>query len=118
MNCVVVGALAQTHRLSVLDVTESGTRPRRFDADSDKLACFVGRVCSKGQCFLKGRPICNDVIGWGNNHDGCLSADCPPAGPERDCCCGVALGWLGYDVLLWKIPKQLSNCAFLFCIRE
>src|SRR5438094_8035393 len=107
MDRFVVGAIAQTDRLAVLDVTESGTRPCRFDAESPKLACLVGRVCSKGECFLKGRPICNDVIGWENNHDGCMIAHCHPAGPERDCRCGVAFGGLGYDILLRKIPEQL-----------
>src|SRR5215470_13881276 len=105
MNCFFVVALAQTHRLAVLDVTEAGTRPCRFDADSYKLACFVRRVRGKGQCLLKCRPICNDVIGWENNHDRCMIAHCYPAGPERDCRGRVAFGWLGQNVLLWKIPE-------------
>ncbi len=95
MNCFVVGTLAQTHRLAVLDVPESGTRPCRFDADSHKLACLMGRVCSKGQCFLKGRPICNDVIGWEDNHGGCVIAQRYPAGSERDRRGSVAFGRLG-----------------------
>ena len=74
MNCFVVGMFAQTHRLAVLDVTESGTRPCRFDADSHKLARLVSRICSEGECFLKRRSICNDVIGWEDNHGGCMIA--------------------------------------------
>src|SRR5215470_13857565 len=41
-----------------------------------------------------------------------------PAGPERDRRRSVAFGRLSQNVLLWKIPKQLSNSAFLFCVRE
>src|SRR4030095_12811574 len=63
MNYFVIGALAQTHRLAVLDVPESGTRPCRFNADSDKLACLLSRVRSEGKCFLKRRPIRDDVVG-------------------------------------------------------
>src|SRR5262245_34235078 len=118
MNCFVVGTLAQTYRLAVLDVTEPGTRPCWFDTDGHKLACLVGRVCCKGECFLKGRSICNDVIGWENSHRSCMIAQRYPAGPKRNRRCGVAFGRLGQNVLLWKIPKQLSNCAFLFCVRE
>ena len=44
MNRIVVCAFAQVDRLPLLDVTESGTRPCRFDADRYKLACFLGRV--------------------------------------------------------------------------
>jgi hypothetical protein len=57
------------------------------------------------------------MIGWEDNHDRCMVAHCYPAGPERDCRGRVALRRLGQNVLLWKIPEQLSNCAFLFRVR-
>src|SRR5262249_12548042 len=116
MNCFVIRALAQTHRLTVLDVTKSGTRPCWFDTDSNKLACLLGCVRSKGQRFPKRFLICNDVIGWENTHGGCMIAHCHPAGPERDCRRGIAFGWFSQNVLVWKIPKQFSNCAFLFYV--
>src|SRR4051794_4149061 len=72
MNCVVVGTFAQTYRLAVLYITESGTRPCRFDADGDKLACLVSRISGKRKCFLKRCAICNDVIGGQDNHRGCM----------------------------------------------
>jgi hypothetical protein len=56
------------------------------------------------------------VIGGKNEHDGCVIASCYPAGTERDRSSGVAFGWLAYNVLLWQIPEQFANSAFLFCI--
>ena len=117
MDRIVVWALWQISGFTLFDITESGTRPTWFNADCDKLVCLLGHVRSQSQCFLKDRPICNDVIGWKDNHDGCMIAHCHPAGPERNRRCGVALGWLGYDVFLREISQQLANCAFLFCVR-
>src|SRR5206468_12125629 len=111
MDRFVVGAIAQTDRLAVLDVTESGTRPCRFDADRDKLARFFGGVRTQRQCFLKRRPICNDVIRWEDNHYGCMIAYCDPAGPERDCRRAAACGQPRQNSLLWHSAEHLSNCT-------
>ena len=67
----------------------------RLDADSYKLARLVSRVRGKGHCFLKRRPICNDVIGWEDNHCGSMIAQRDPAGPQRDRGGSVAFGRLG-----------------------
>ena len=63
MNCIVIGAIAQTDRLTLLDVTEPRTRPGWFDADRDKLACLLGCVGSESQRSLKSCSVCNSVIG-------------------------------------------------------
>jgi hypothetical protein len=67
---------------------------------------------------LKSYAVCNHVIGRKNEHDGCVIASCHPAGAERDGSGRIALGRLGYNVLLWEIPEQFANCAFLFCVRQ
>src|SRR5262249_36965182 len=41
-----------------------------------------------------------------------------PAGSERDRRGRVALGRLSNNVLLGELPKQLSDCVFLFCIGQ
>ena len=118
MNRIVVGTLAQTYRLALLDVPETRAGPGWLDADGDKLACLLRCVGSQGEGFLKGCPVCNQVIGRENKHDGCVIASGYPAGAERDRSSGIAFGWLAYDVLFWEIPEQFANCAFLFCVRE
>ena len=76
------------------------------------------RVGSQGECFLKSRSVCNHMIGGKHDHDGCVIASCHPAGAERDGSSGVAFGRLRHNILLWKIPEQFTNCAFLFCVRQ
>jgi hypothetical protein len=47
-----------------------------------------------------------------------MIASCHPAGAERDGSSSVAFGRLGYNILLWKIPEQFANGAFLFRVRQ
>src|SRR5437899_1829417 len=103
MDRIDVGALAQTDWLALLDVAESGARPRGFDADGHKPASLLGCVGSQGQRFLKSRSVCNHMIGRENDHDCCVIANCHPAGPKRDRGSGIAFGRLGDDIFLWKI---------------
>src|SRR6266496_3732474 len=72
MNCIVVDAIAQTDRLTLLDVTESGTRPRWFDTDSYEFACLLGSIGSQSERFLKSCSGCNQVISGQDEHDGCV----------------------------------------------
>jgi hypothetical protein len=58
------------------------------------------------------------MIGWENDHDGCVIASCHPAGAERDGSSSIAFGRLGYNVLLWEIPQQFANRVFLFGVRQ
>jgi hypothetical protein len=58
------------------------------------------------------------MIGGQNDHDGCVIASCHPAGAERDGSSRIAFGWLRYDILLWKIPEQFANGAFLLRVRQ
>src|SRR5437879_4687166 len=118
MDRIDVGTLAQTDRLALFDVAESGTCPAWFDADGYKPACLLGCVGSQGQRFLKSLSIYNHVIGGKNDHDGCVIANCHPAGAERDGSSGVAFGRLRYNVFLWKIPEQFANGAFLLRVRQ
>src|ERR1700752_4026300 len=105
MNPVFVRALLQADRLSLLYVTESRTRPARFDADGHKPACFLGCVGSQGQRFLKSHSVRNHMIGGENDHDGRVIASCHPTCAERNGSSSVAFGRLRYNVLLWKIPE-------------
>src|SRR5438552_1905031 len=118
MDRIVVGSLAQTDWLSVFDVAESGACPAWFDADRYKPACLLGCLGSEGQRFLKSGPVCNHMIGWENDHDGCVIANRHPAGAERDCSSSVAFGRLGYDVLRREIAEQFTNGVFLFGVRQ
>ena len=118
MNRIFVGARAQMDRLALLDVTESRTCPRWFDADGYKCACLFGSVGSESHRFLKSRSVCNYVIGGENEHDGCVVAGCDPAGAERNGSSSVTFSRLGYNIFLWKTPEQFTNCAFLFCVRQ
>src|SRR5215471_16624712 len=98
----------------MLDVTESRAGPGGFNADGDELACLLGRVSGERQRVLKCLSICNYVIGRNNDHDSSMIAQGHPPRAECDRRGGVAFGWLGHNVLRWKISEQLSNCAFLF----
>src|SRR5258708_7934118 len=118
MDRIDVGALAQTDRLALLDVAESGTCPAWFDADGYKPTCLLGYVGGQGQRFLKSRSVYNHMIGGKNDHDGGVIASCYPAGAERDGSSGVAFGRLRYDILFWKIPEQFANGAFLLRIGQ
>src|SRR6266700_7647105 len=98
MNSIFVVSFSQMNAFVLLDVTESGTRPGWFDADCYKLACLLGCVGSKGQRFLKSRPVGNDMIGGQDDHDGSVIADCHPASAEGDCRRGVTLSRFCYDI--------------------
>src|SRR5437870_9841045 len=118
MDRIDVGALAQTNRFALLDVAESGTCPAWFDADGYKPASLLCCVGSQGQRFLKSLSIYNHMIGGKNDHNGCVIASCHPAGAECDCGSSVAFGRLRYNILLWKIPDQFANGAFLLRVRQ
>jgi len=92
--------------------------PSLVNADGYEAAGLLGCVGSQGQCFLKGCPACDHMIGRKNGHDGCVIASCHPTRAERHGGSGVAFGRLRYDVFLWKIPEQLPNCVFLFGVRK
>src|SRR5438874_2098150 len=59
---------AQSHWLTLLDVTETGARPGRFDSNRYERARFL-RGRSRGfHCFLKCGAIGNDVVRWKRQH--------------------------------------------------
>src|SRR4029453_17569759 len=105
MNGIVIGVLAQTDRLALLDVPVPRAPPSRLDPDGNKLACFLGCVGSQSQRFLKSFLVGNDVIGWKNEHFGFFIAGHAPPRAERDRSGGVAFGRLSDDVLFWKTTK-------------
>ena len=53
MDSVSPLADAQLNRFALLDVTKSGTRPRRFDSDRDERARFFRGAQPPSSMFLK-----------------------------------------------------------------
>src|SRR4051794_24218757 len=116
MNRLRLRPLSQTDWFTLLDVTKSRTRPSRFNANGDKLACLLGRISSERQCLLKRLAVCNYMIGRKDSHDRSVIAHGHPPCPQCDRRGRVAFGRLRYNVLFWKISEQLSNGMFLFRI--
>ncbi len=51
-------------RLTVLDVSVTGTSPGRFDPDGYELSGLLRGLRRQRQDFLKGYAVRNDMIGW------------------------------------------------------
>ena len=97
----------------MLDVTKTGTCPRRFNTDGDELAGLLGRVCSQCQCFLKSRTVLDHVIRRKDDHRGRMITTCHPTGAKGNRGRSVTLGRFGHDIFLRQIGKQFTNCRFL-----
>ena len=98
MNSIVVGVFSHRDWFALLDVTVSGTGPRRLDSYGYKLACFLSCVGSQSQRFLKSFLIGNDMIGWENDHCGCMIASHNPTRAERDRGRSIPFGRFSDDV--------------------
>src|SRR6266550_8146484 len=107
-------------RLTVLNVTVTGTSPGRFDPDGYELSGLLRGLRRQRQDFLKGYAVRNDMIGWKDKHRGGMIASGHPTCAECNRRSGIAFGGFCHDILLGKIGENFRtgfSCSAFVRIR-
>ena len=118
VNGVFAGAVAQSNRFALLDVSKPRTGPCWFDANGNQLAGFLGRPRGQSQCFLKGASIRNHVIGRQHEHGRGVLPGRDPAGAKRHRRRRVALGRFSQNIFFRESAEQFTHGRFLLDIGQ